>query len=155
MLVRRYRDGDAPSVYEVFLQAVHEGAARHYSAAQRSAWAPLGEMPAGYPARLERMNTFVAEDTRGIAGVMAATPEGYLDLAFVRPNWMGRGMAQALYSPIIEDAQDRQITRMTTHASHLAKPFFLKNGWKVDGAETVLRQGVGLDRFAMSLTLDR
>ncbi|MHA6263936.1 GNAT family N-acetyltransferase [Arenibacterium sp. CAU 1754] len=152
--VRRYRDGDAPDVYAVFHEAVHIGARHHYCDAQRRVWAPHDRMPDSFPDRLAGMETFVARDGDGIAGVMAATRAGYLDLAFVRPRWMGRGMAQALYEAVIKDAQDRgAVRRMTTHASHLARPFFARNRWRVDYPETVCRDGVMLDRFAMSLDL--
>ena len=150
---RPFRPADAAGVFAVFRTAVRDGAATRYSEAQRMAWAPLDAMPDNWPGWLSGMDTQVAEDAGEIAGFMAATHEGYLDMAFVLPRWMGKGLAQALYDVILSHARARNLTRMTAHASHLARPFFARNGWRIDYPETVTRNGVALDRFAMSLDL--
>ena len=149
--VRPFRKADAEGIHAVFRAAVREGSAGRYSEAQRMAWASADSMPESWPGWLDGMDTLVAEDGEGIAGFMAATAEGYLDMAFVHPRWMGRGLAQALYDPLLAKARARGICRMTAHASHLARPFLARNGWRVDYPETVTRNGVALDRFAMSL----
>ena len=151
--VRPYRREDAPAVHAVFRAAVREGAATRYDAAQRMAWAAQDEMPESWPDWLAGMDTQVAEDEAGVAGFMAATQEGYLDMAFVHPRWMGKGLAQALYSVILANARARGVTRMTSHASHFARAFLARKGWQVDHPETITRNGVAIERFAMSLEL--
>ncbi|NRB19314.1 MAG: GNAT family N-acetyltransferase [Rhodobacteraceae bacterium] len=110
-------------------------------------------MPDKWPGRLATLNVWVAEADGEIAGFMAATPQGYIDFAFLRPRWMGRSVAQALYDVILERARSADLTRMTTHASLMARPFFARQGWQVDKMEIVDRNGEQLKRFAMSLTL--
>lgn len=152
--IRSCHAGDAPPLFAVFTEAVRTGAASHYTAAQCAAWAPLDTMPASWPDLLAALDTRVAESGGEIAGFMAATPDGYVDLAFVRPRWMGRSVAQALHDDLLERARARGLTRLSTHASHPARRFFARNGWQVDHPETVDRNGEQLERFAMSLTLD-
>lgn len=84
---------------------------------------------------------------------MSATHMGHIDLAFVRPIWMGRSVAQALYERILERAHVANLPRLTTYASHAARPFFARNNWQVDIPEQIDRNGEMLKRFAMSLNL--
>lgn len=151
--IRAYRHQDAEPLAAVFYEAIHSGTAEHYTPAQRQAWAPNAESSAAWSDRLGALDVVVAEANDEIAGFMAATPQGYIDFAFVRPRWMGRSVAQALYDVILERARVANLTRMTTHASLMARPFFARQGWQVDEMEIVDRNEEQLKRFAMSLPL--
>ncbi|AZV77561.1 GNAT family N-acetyltransferase [Parasedimentitalea marina] len=150
---RAYHTDDAETLFAIFYEAIHDGASAHYSLAQRQAWAPGSTMPATWPDRLAALDVCVAQSDGEIAGFMAASLQGYIDFAFVRPRWMGRSVAQTLYDVILERARGANLTRMTTHASLLARPFFARQGWQVDEMEIVDINGEQLKRFAMSLTL--
>ncbi|NIZ59504.1 GNAT family N-acetyltransferase [Sedimentitalea sp. CY04] len=152
--IRAYHPDDARTLYSIFSEAIHKGTVAHYSAAQRQAWAPSADMPDWWPDSLAKLETWVAEAGGEIAGFMCATPQGYVDFTYVRPRWMGRSVAQALYDITLERARGRNLTRLTTHASLMARPFFARQGWQVDEMEIVDRNGEQLKRFAMSLTLD-
>jgi putative acetyltransferase len=152
--IRPYHSPEAAALYAVFVEAVQIGAADHYTLAQRLAWAPDQPMPDGWPDRLATPETWVADVDGAIAGFMAVSTAGYIDLAFVRPRWMGRAVAQAVYERIVERAQRADLPCLTTHASHPARHFFARNGWQVDAAEIVDRNGESLTRFAMSLILE-
>ena len=151
------RKGEDAALYDIFFEAARTGARDHYTDAQRRAWVPHRNMPNGWAGKLAQMQTWVAEVENEVAGFMAlredSQSDGYIDLAFVRPRWMGRGVAQALYGIILERAHAGGLTRLTTHASHLARPFFARVGWRVDYPETVEKDGEALERFAMSLEL--
>jgi len=151
--IRAYHPHDAATLATILYQAVHHGTAKHYTPAQQQAWAPNAEMAAQWPDRLAALEVWVAEANNEIAGFMAATAQGHIDFAFVRPRWMGRYIAQSLYEIILEQARRANLPRMTTHASLLARPFFARQGWQVDEMETVDRNGEQLRRFAMSITL--
>jgi len=152
--IRPFHSRDATALYAVYVEAVHIGAADHYTHAQRLAWAPGQPMPDSWPDKLAALDTWVAEVDGNIAGFMAVTKGGYIDLAFVRPRWMGRAVAQAVYERILERARRTGLPRLTAHASHLARRFFARNGWQVDATEIIDRNGESLTRFAMSLTLE-
>lgn len=152
--IRPFRPGDAPELFSIFHAAVRTGAAARYTEAQRRAWLPVDEMPDDWEARVTDEDTWVAESAGSAIGFMGATRDGYLDLAFVRPEWMGKGVSQPLHDRIVGGARDRKVGRMTTHASHFARSFFARNGWQVDHPETVERGGERLERFAMSLMLE-
>lgn len=133
--IRRYHSQDAATLYAVYVEAVQIGAAAHYTHAQRLAWAPDRPMHRDWPDKLAALDTWVAEADGEIAGFMAVTKTGHIDLAFVRPRWMGRHVAQAVYERVVERARHADLPRLTT-------------------PETVDRNGETLTRFAMSLSLE-
>ncbi|MEO1599208.1 MAG: GNAT family N-acetyltransferase [Pseudomonadota bacterium] len=96
----------------------------------------------------------VAEtDGAEIAGFMSLTPEGVVDMAYVAPKWMGKGVALVLYSALIARAREVGLARLTTDASHLARPFFERRGWRLLTEQQVERHGVRLTNFKMASDL--
>ncbi len=150
LILRPYRAQDRHACHDVYYEAVHVGAARAYSQAQRNAWAPQTSPSPASPDKMLDMVAFVAEGTDRLEGFIAMERNGHLDLAFVRPCWMGRGLAQNLYDLLYEWASGTALSQLHTEASHLARPFFEKNGWQVDTSETITRDGVSIERFRMS-----
>ena len=84
---------------------------------------------------------------------MSLRDDGYLDLAYVLPEEMGQGTADALYDAVFKAAQTAKFSVLTTEASLLARPFFAKNGWRLDAEQEILRAGVALTNFRMSFQL--
>lgn len=143
---------DAAAVcHALYLRAVREGAAAHYTEAQRRAWAPSEACEPWFVERLESGRTWLAEDEAGPAGFLTgAEREGgaaHLDLFFVRPDTRRSGVAPALY-----DAFDRWAgaRRRTADASHFLRPFLERRGWTCLGEERVTRHGVVLSRWTMA-----
>lgn len=153
--IRPYRDGDAPVLATVFERAVREGAAGAYDADQRAAWASALDTPPDWAQRLGEEITLVAERDGHVAGFMTLGRDGFLDLAFVLPEAMGTGVAAALHDRVLAEAEARDLTRLTTEASHLARRFFLKQGWRELGAIEVELGGTTLTSFQMEKRLRR
>lgn len=152
--IRAYRDGDAGPLFAVFYRAVHAGTQAFYSEDERNAWAPSAKPGSMWVPRLAEQLTLVAEQDDGTAvGFMTMGDEGYLDYAYVAPEVMGTGVANALHASLLEHARHRGLTRLETEASHLARRFFLKHGWRDEGEQQVERLGVAITNFRMSLDL--
>ncbi|WP_413876203.1 GNAT family N-acetyltransferase [Albidovulum sp.] len=151
--VRPYRAADRPAVAGVFYRAVHQGAAARYDDAQRRAWAPSPEPDRDEPDKLLSQWCWVAEDGRGIIGFMSLAPSGYLDMAFVLPEVMGKGVADALYAALISRARAEGLGLLTVRASHLARSFFERHGWHLDAADNLEADGQVYETFLMSLDL--
>lgn len=153
--VRRYRPEDRAATAGVFFRAVREGTAGRYSEAQRQDWAKSPEPDWTTPDPREGQFTLVSEETGRITGFMAMTPEGYLDMAFVLPEAMGKGHAAALYDGLLAHARAIGVRRMTVRASYFSRRFLEKRGWRLDGEEPfVSPDGITHEINLMSLVLD-
>jgi putative acetyltransferase len=150
---RRYSVADGLGCFDVFYRAVHIGAASHYTAQQRQAWAPSDTMQASWPAHLKQAATWVAITENAPVGFVSLEVDGHLDMAYVAPEHQRIGVAQALHGRMLKDAAELELPRLFTEASHLARPFFEKCGWHVTQPQTVMRNGVEIDRFQMAIDL--
>ncbi|MCV2881363.1 GNAT family N-acetyltransferase [Actibacterium sp. XHP0104] len=135
----------------MFYKAVHQGAGGAYSTEECAAWAPSETPPAGWEARVLAGHCLVAQDRSGvIVGFMTLGDDGFLDFAYVAPDWMGRGVAAALYEAIEATARARGIPLLSTEASHLARAFLARRGWQVEARQSVIRNRVALTNFRMN-----
>ncbi|OYX42884.1 MAG: hypothetical protein B7Z02_10585 [Rhodobacterales bacterium 32-67-9] len=131
-ILRRFRPDDAAATRDVFWQAVHVGAAGHYTRAQLTDWVADPAMPEGWGAWLDRHFTVVAEEDGRITGFFMLEASGYLNMAFVRPECLGTGLADRLLTAILAEARARGMPRLTVWASRLARPFLARHGWTLD-----------------------
>jgi putative acetyltransferase len=134
LLIRPYQPGDADALAQIFFDAVRIGAAPKYPAAELAAWAPIRPSAEVWAARLAPLTTFVAEAHQPI-GFMSLGANGYLDLAFV--------------APVLVYAQSQALPLLTTEASRMARPFFLRMGWQDLARQTVERGGQRIENFKM------
>ena len=129
-MIRRYRPADAQPTRDVFVAAVLQGAQGRYSAAQLQDWLPDPAMPDGWGPWLDGHITFVAEQAGQLTGFMMLERSGYLNMAFVVLSQMGKGVADALYAAILEQARTLAPLRLTVLASRYAISFFTRHGWQ-------------------------
>lgn len=154
MRLRPLTPKDADACYAIFYRAVHEGAARHYEPAQRAAWAPASpRAPEDWAARLTQGHAVCATRWGRIVGFFTMGTDGHIDFAYVAPEEMGRGTAGRLYAHCENAARAAGLGVMDTEASHLAKRFFEKRGWRVTARQTVIRNGIGIENFRMEKDL--
>src|SRR5690606_5751662 len=78
--------------------------------------------------------TVVADEGDRIAGFFMLEASGYLNMAFVRPEYRRTGVADQLYQAILTEAQRRALPQLTVWASRLARPFLARKGWVPDPA---------------------
>ena len=153
MQIRPYRPDDRAVCFHVFRRAVHEGATR-YSAEMRQGWAPQSEPDLSRPDKLLDQHCWVAEEGGRVIGYMSLTPDGHLDTAFVLPEAMGKGVAAALYDPLLAKAQALGLRRLTVHANEYSGRFLGRRGWRIDRMEPMaLPNGAPFERFHMVLDL--
>lgn len=153
MIIRRYTTADRAGCHRVYFKAVRDGASEFYDPAQRAAWAPNATPDLEQPDRLKDQLCWVAEQDGEVSGFMSMTEAGHIDMAFVLPEAMGTGLSSELYERVLEDGQKIGLATLTVDASHLARRFFQKHGWRIEYQEDIDRSGVTLERFRMSLPL--
>jgi putative acetyltransferase len=152
--VRPYRPEDRAAISGIFYRAVREGAAGVYTDEQRRDWAKSPVPDLSTPDPRAGQDCWVSEEAGRITGFMALDRTGYLDMAFVLPEVMGRGHAQAIYEALLAHARAARLPRLTVHASHYSRRFLEKQGWRLDGTEDFVSPGgVHYERFLLSLDL--
>jgi putative acetyltransferase len=147
--LRDYHAQDLQALVELFSASVHQLAADDYEQTQRQVWAPAqADMPA-WKARLAALELLIAENNRQLAGFIGFSVSGHIDLLFTAPQFARQGVATALYAAAQTRIQAAGATSAFTEASLTARPFFARQGFSVEQAQTVVRGTVTLQRFAM------
>jgi len=152
--VREFCRDDAGPTAQIFYDAVHEGAASHYSVKQLNAW--VGKVPNTdwWFRRLSPQTVLVAEIGGRTVGFMTLDEEAQeIDLAFVAPDFIGHGVAWHLYRDLIGIAVEKGISTLRAHASFLARPFFERQGWSVITEQNLHVRGISLTNFLMERDL--
>ena len=150
--VRGFAPGDAGAVYAVIQDAILEGGAADYAAPARSAWAGRIPSAAILAERLSGQDAVVSLVDAAVTGVMSRQGD-LIDLAYVAPAHMGRGLAARMHAVLIGRARAEGVARLHTHASHSARPFFARQGWRKIAAQEVAIGDQILGNFRMELSL--
>ena len=129
--IRSYRSADAQSLADIFYDSIHQVAVEHYSPAQVNAWAPLPRQYADWQQRFAAKPPFVAELAGVIVGFMTLEHNGHIDWTYTHHAYQRQGIASALYRHLEAEARRQDIARLFVEASHLARPFFDKQGFSV------------------------
>lgn len=151
--LRPSTETDLPSIASLFTDSVHQLAARSYTPEQRAAWAPEAPDMAQWRSRLAKVETLIAESDGAMAGFISFTAYGHIEFLFTAPAFSRRGVATLLYEAAVERLLGKGVRTLTTDASLEARPFFESRGFSVVEAQTVERDGVQLQRFAMARSL--
>lgn len=151
--IRPYRAADRGTCVAIFHRAAHEGAAAFYTEAQRQAWAPRPTPDLSQPDRLLDQWAWVSEEDGRVTGFMSLRPDGYLDMAYVLPEVMGKGHAAALYDRLIAKARQLGLARLTVHANPLSHRFLARRGWRLEEMQPHELRGQMFERSFMSLDL--
>jgi len=153
MRTRAARTGDLPALMALFRETVHAVGAGHYTPQELDAWAPRVVHPETWQERLARNMALVAEEPGVLVGFAELSPDGAVDMLYVHKDHQGCGIASTLLAELEAGARAKGLARLTTNASRVAKPFFLRRGYKLVAAQTVERRGVRIENFRMEKAL--
>lgn len=159
MQLRRFQEGDAPALYQVYFSAVHTIAARDYTPAQLHAWAPVECDVALWAERMRSINPFVVErqgQAPVILGYADLQPSGYIDHFFVSGTCPRQGVGRLLMERIHQEAGALGLAELTADVSATAEPFFVHYGFVVVERQKPVRRGVELhNAFMRKLLLNK
>ena len=136
----------------VMFDAVRHGASP-YSARQRRAWVPHPRKGPEWSARLAAQHIRLSVHGENIVGFMSLLPPGYIDFAYIRPQYRGLKIFRSLYADIENCAVSLGATCLETHASIMAQSAFAAVGFGVQLEETVSMRGCTFKRYGMVKTL--
>ena len=149
MRIRSCGPADLPVLLEIFYQSVHLACTGEYTPAQLDAWAPAEPDFASWGDSLRREIFLTAEENGSLLG-FTALEEDYLDLLYVRPDYLRRGIASALCGALEHRCPE---TRIYVHASKTSRPFFEARGYRIVRPQQVERRGQVLTNFVMEKEL--
>ncbi len=132
---------------------MHKVGAGHYTPEELAVWAPEALDLGRWAARLARNRTFIAHDGDGVLGFAELSPEGVVDMLYVHKDHQGRGVASALLAALEAEARNAGFDLLTTQASRIARPFFLRRGFTLLAAQRVERGGQRIENFRMEKRL--
>ena len=145
MIIRAYQRNDCKEITELFYNTVHTVNAKDYTEKQLTAWATGKVDLEQWNRSLLKHFSLVAIDDGMIVGFGDIDSTGYLDRLYVHKDYQRKGIATALC-----EALERTIpSKIITHASITAKPFFENRGYKVISEQQVVRQNILLTNFIM------
>lgn len=146
MIIRKYLPSDCRYLAELFYQTVHTINAKDYTEEQLNAWATGNVDIKQWNQSLSEHFSLVAMKDGIIAGFGDIDRTGYLDRLYVHKNYQNQGIATAICDKL-EHAF--QVSKITTHASITAKPFFLNRGYKIIKEQQVIRSNISLTNYIM------
>lgn len=152
--IREFTDSDVGATAQIFFDAVRLGTTEYYDDRQRRAWAAKVPDNDEWRERLQSQHSYVAQLNTKLVGFMTLAGNGHIDLAFVAPDLIGKGVARALYERVETEALRLGIRRLDTDASYLARRFFERQGWSVLRQQSVSMGEVSLTNFAMEKHLN-
>ena len=154
--VREFCRDDAGPTARIFYDAIHQGAASHYSEKQLNAWVARVPKTDWWYNRLLPQTVLVAEYRNRVVGFMTLDEAAEeIDLAFVAPDFIGNGVAWRLYRDLIRIAAEKGFQSLRAHASYIARPFFERQGWSLITEQNLHVRGVTLTNFLMETNLDQ
>lgn len=146
IIIRDYNSEDCNNLAELFYNTVHSVNAKDYSEEQLNVWATGNiDLDQWNNSFLEHFTVVAVEDDI-IVGFGDIDKTGYLDRLFVHKDYQRRGIATAICNEL-EKVINR--SKITTHASITARPFFEKRGYKVIKEQEVERRGIVLKNYFM------
>ena len=154
MLVRKYRPGEEPELWQLFFNTIRTVNLGDYTAEQVRVWAPEDTDPERWRARIEGICPWVCvEEGDVIVGYADLQDSGYIDHFFVHHAWQRRGVGRRLMETIETEARARRIPELSAEVSVTARPFFEAFGFTVVEVKDTEVDGLVMRNFAMTRRL--
>ncbi len=150
MRVRPYAAADLETLIALFRASVRTVARRDYTFEQVLAWSPDEIDGNNWLLRLGASSTWLAAEGTRVTGFISMEPEGHLDMLYVHPDFLRRGVASALLRRAERSACSQGVVTLSTEASITARPFFERHGFRLIAPQTVMRHGEELRNFRMA-----
>lgn len=145
---------DIPVLKELYQNTVLTVNRKDYSAAEVEDWASCGDDIAHLQKSFTEQYYIVAENQRQhIVGFASINDEGYMHTLFVHKDFQHQGVATLLYQYLEAYAQEKGIEKITSEVSITAKPFFEKQGFRIDEEQMRKANELYLKNYKMSKTI--
>ncbi len=151
--IRKVRKEDERVLWQIKHDTIRNINIKDYSEQQVQAWAPELFEENKWAKRIRDRNPFIAEINGTIVGYADVQSDGLIDHFFCHSQYQGRGIGKVLMLSIFKEAQAKKISRLYSHVSVTAKPFFEHFGFTVIKKQNVEIRGQVLINFVMQNNL--
>lgn len=148
MQIRTYQSSDCKQMAQLFYDTVHGINAKDYTKEQLNVWAIPTVDITSWDRLFLKHDTIIAEKNSIIIG-FGDIDIHYIDHLYIHRDYQNMGTATAILHRLEQYAYQNAQTKVTTHASITARPFFEKRGYCVIKEQRVERNGIFLTNFIM------
>jgi putative acetyltransferase len=153
LLIRPALESDFGAIGRVFHDAVRQIARRDYTEEQVRAWSPRELGAEHWQRRTAKLEVRVAVLESVVAGFIGFSHSGHIDLLFVRPEFVRRGIARASLLEAEGVLGQLGVETAWTEASLTARGFFQAMGYSAVREQRVCCGGVELQNYRMEKVL--
>jgi len=151
--LRPYLPEDAEIAAAIFVASIEQLTADDYSEDQQEAWASAADDDEKFAARLGSQLTLIATLDAAPVGFASLKGADHIDLLYVHPDFVGRGVAATLCDALEKLAGARGAEALTVDASDNAAEFFAHRGYVATQRNTVSINGEWLANTSMKKSL--
>jgi len=149
IIIRQYQNGDEQYLREMFFNTIRQVNIKDYTLNQVIAWAPESYDEAQWKSRIQAISPFIALLDDKIVGYSDVQNDGYIDHFFCHSEYQGKGIGKTLMQTLFNSASEKGLSRLYSHVSITAKPFFEHFGFKVVKPQQVEIRGEVLTNYVM------
>lgn len=147
-----YEESMLDEMMQLFYETVHTVNAKDYRKDQLNGWAPLHTDKKFWQQRLKKNVCKVAFIDKVMVGFAELLDE-HVDTMYVHKDFQRRKVAANLIDEILQIAEEKNYSVLTTEASITAKPFFEAFGFRVTQVKKKLYNGKDFTNFKMTKDL--
>src|SRR6476469_6060089 len=148
-----YEEPMLEEMMQLFYDTVHTVNARHYRKDQLNGWAPEKSDKRFWEERLKKAVCKVAFLNNQMVGFTELADGSHVDTLYVHKDFQRRKVAAKLMQELMQIAEKRNYTMLTTEASITAKPFFEAHGFRVTQIKKKLYNGKDFTNYKMKKVL--
>ena len=140
---------DLPEILSLFVNTIENICKKEYSPEQIKAWTSSVNNIAVWKNRITDQYFIVAVYNDQIVGFASLKNNDYLDLLYVHKDYQRKGIADLLYSDIVNKAINAGASSLTADVSKSAEPFFTKKGFSIQKTQKNIIQNTEIINYKM------
>lgn len=153
--IRSYESADADETLRIFQEAITVTASADYTPEQIEAWARQDERDLReWDRSMLARESYVALVNGEVAGFSDVSAEGYIDMMFVSPRFVRRGVGRELLTFLELRARRSSARQLSSNVSITARPFFEALGFHVVAEQHPVIRGITMTNFHMAKELN-
>lgn len=154
--IREASAEDLPAMNNLYKDTVLTINRRDYTQDEVEDWASCGNDLTHWEQLIKEQHYVVAEDNDNvIIGFGSVNNVGYMHTLFVHKNFQRQGIASLLYEYLENYAKEKGAEKLISEVSITAKPFFEKQGFRVDEEQKRRANKLCLINYKMSKWLTK